>query len=130
MSTRVIRSIPEYRELRKQWYKEGLTVGFVPTMGALHQGHTSLVNKSKFECDITVASIFVNPAQFAPTEDLSKYPRTQDADLRMLQEAETDVLFLPSVEDIYPAGIPLDVSQQQGTFVSVEGKSHQMYAYP
>lgn len=78
--------------------------GFVPTMGALHAGHLSLVEFSKRSCDATVASIFVNPAQFAAGEDLSRYPRPIEADLEMLTAAGTDVVFLPETEAIYPPG--------------------------
>ncbi|KAJ3279612.1 hypothetical protein HK104_001303 [Borealophlyctis nickersoniae] len=95
-------------------------------MGALHEGHLSLARLARKQCDQVVASIFVNPAQFAPTEDLSKYPRTLERDIEMLTEAGVDVVFLPSVPEMYPNGIPLDVKVQQGTFVEVKGKSHQM----
>ncbi|KAI8908958.1 Pantoate-beta-alanine ligase [Gorgonomyces haynaldii] len=95
-------------------------------MGALHQGHISLVQQARRECDIVVASIFVNPAQFAPTEDLAKYPRTEEQDTQMLRDAKADVVLMPPVEEMYPSGITLDVSKQVGTFVSVQGKSHQM----
>ncbi|KAJ3106419.1 hypothetical protein HDU97_006404 [Phlyctochytrium planicorne] len=76
--------------------------------------------------DVVVASIFVNPAQFAPTEDLGKYPRTMEQDISLLQKVGTDVIFAPEVKEMYPSGIVLDVSQQSGTFVEVKGKSHQM----
>lgn len=86
----------------QQKKKQGKTIGFVPTMGALHQGHISLINKSKVECDITVCSIFVNPTQFNDVKDFEKYPITIEQDIYMLEMAECDVLFLPSVEEIYP----------------------------
>ncbi len=79
-------------------------VGFVPTMGALHQGHLSLIQESKQACDITVASIFVNPTQFNDPKDYEKYPVTIDQDCRLLEEAQTDILFLPSVNEMYPNG--------------------------
>ncbi len=81
---------------------EGKTIGFVPTMGALHQGHISLINKSKAQCDVTVCSIFVNPTQFNDAKDFEKYPITIEQDIYMLEIAKCDVLFLPSVEEIYP----------------------------
>ncbi|TPX60011.1 pantoate---beta-alanine ligase (AMP-forming) [Powellomyces hirtus] len=95
-------------------------------MGALHAGHVSLAKLARQQCDKVVASIFVNPAQFAPTEDLAKYPRTQERDVEMLAEQGVDVIFIPTVKEMYPAGIVLDVSDQRGTFVEVKGKSHQM----
>ncbi|CAG8610621.1 2375_t:CDS:2, partial [Ambispora leptoticha] len=120
-------TISSIREWRREQALKGYSVGFVATMGALHAGHLSLVNQAKEKCDQVVVSIFVNPAQFAPHEDLSKYPRTLDTDLESLTETKScDVVFLPSVNDIYPSGIPLEVEKQQGTFVEVLGKSHQM----
>lgn len=86
------------------WRREGQTIGLVPTMGALHTGHQSLVEQSKRECDITVVSIFVNPTQFAPNEDFSSYPRTLDADLTLLKEQGVDLVFTPSLQQLYPDG--------------------------
>src|SRR5687768_18092460 len=84
--------------------QSGKRVGLVPTMGALHAGHMSLVDACHAECDLTVATIFVNPAQFGPNEDFQKYPRTLDSDLELLGKHHADWLFLPAVEEIYPAG--------------------------
>jgi pantoate--beta-alanine ligase len=84
--------------------RNGKTLGFVPTMGALHAGHLSLVRASKSRCKVTAVSIFVNPLQFGASEDLSKYPRTLERDSALLEEAAVDLLFLPSVEEMYPAG--------------------------
>ncbi len=80
----------------------GHTIGFVPTMGALHQGHISLVNQSKKENDFTLVSIFVNPTQFNNPQDLKKYPRTEEIDAELLGNTGVDVLFIPSVEEMYP----------------------------
>ncbi len=88
----------------REFARNGKTLGFVPTMGALHAGHLSLVRASKSRCDATAVSIFVNPLQFGPSEDLSKYPRTLDRDVSLLEEAGVDLLFLPSAEEMYPAG--------------------------
>ena len=83
---------------------KGLSVGFAPTMGALHKGHASLVERSKAECEITVVSIFVNPTQFNNVADLEKYPRTPADDIELLSAVKADVLFMPSAEEIYPNG--------------------------
>jgi pantoate--beta-alanine ligase len=89
------------------------TIGLVPTMGALHAGHLSLVRAARAQCDAVVATIFVNPTQFGPNEDFSKYPRTFEADRSLLEAEKIDILFAPSNEEIYPAGA--------STFVEVEG---------
>ncbi len=81
-----------------------MTIGLVPTMGALHEGHLSLVRRSVAECDYTVATIFVNPTQFGPQEDFSRYPRTLEADLAALAAEGTDLVFVPSAEQIFPPG--------------------------
>lgn len=82
--------------------EQGMTIGFVPTMGALHDGHLSLIRRSKSETGYTVASIFVNPTQFNNPDDLRFYPRTPDADIRMLEKESTDLLFAPAESEIYP----------------------------
>ena len=99
--------------LRKQvaaWKREGARVALVPTMGALHAGHVSLVKMARRRGAKVIASIFVNPAQFAPTEDFSKYPRTFDADCAMLVGANADMVYAPGVGDIYPAGFATTLS--------------------
>lgn len=82
----------------------GRRIGLVPTMGALHEGHLSLVRRARAACDIAVATIFVNPTQFGPKEDFSKYPRTLDSDLAMLKSEGTDLVFVPEKDAIYPPG--------------------------
>lgn len=94
-----ISEIKTYISSQKQQHK---TIGFVPTMGALHQGHISLINESKKVCDITVCSIFVNPTQFNNANDLTRYPRTPEVDRQLLEQAGCDVLYMPDVKDIYP----------------------------
>lgn len=86
------------------WRREGLRIGLIPTMGALHAGHLALVTRSVSECDITAATIFVNPTQFAPHEDLSRYPRTLESDLDGLRNAKCDLVFVPQNEALYPDG--------------------------
>lgn len=96
-----IDSVREWVESRK---RQGHTVGLVPTMGALHEGHFSLVRHSRQRCSATIATIFVNPTQFAPHEDLARYPRTLEADQAGLSAHGADALFVPGVDTIYPSG--------------------------
>jgi pantoate--beta-alanine ligase len=97
----VARTVTDVREALRG--REG-SVGLVPTMGAFHDGHRSLFRAARAECDVVVVSVFVNPAQFAPGEDLSRYPRRLDADLALAEEDGVDLVFAPSGEDMYPAG--------------------------
>ena len=100
----LIHTIKELRDQIKEWKKQGLTVGLVPTMGALHDGHLSLIKKSVEKCSKTVVSVFVNPIQFCPGEDLEKYPRTLDADKKLCEDAGVDIVFAPSPKEMYGEG--------------------------
>ena len=97
-----MRTVADLRKHIALWRKGEVRVGLVPTMGALHQGHMALVAAARAECDRIVASIFVNPKQFAPTEDLGSYPRREAADLEMLRSAGVDLVFIPAVDEMYP----------------------------
>jgi pantoate--beta-alanine ligase len=114
----LIRTIEWMKQTARQARAEGRVVGFVPTMGALHAGHLSLVEAARRESSPVVVSIFVNPKQFAPNEDFAKYPRAFDADRELLEHAGADILFAPTVEEIYPAGFR--------TVVNVEGLSDRL----
>jgi pantoate--beta-alanine ligase len=92
------------RRIVAGWHREGALVGFVPTMGALHAGHLSLVRLARERADRVVASVFVNPTQFGPHEDLARYPRSPERDAALLAEGGCDLLFLPAAETIYPPG--------------------------
>ena len=100
----LVHTIREVREKVREWKKQGLTIGLVPTMGALHNGHKSLIEKSVAKCDKTVVSVFVNPIQFCPGEDLDKYPRTLEADEKLCSEAGVDIVFAPSPNEMYGEG--------------------------
>jgi len=108
----ILSTVNETRTAVRAAREQGKTIGFVPTMGALHDGHISLVHAAKSRCDFVVVSIFVNPTQFGPNEDFSRYPRTFEADRQKLEAEGVDVLFAPSVEEMYPNGAT--------TFVTVE----------
>lgn len=100
----LVHTIEEVRKQVKEWKKQGLTVGLVPTMGALHAGHKSLIDKSVAKCDKTVVSVFVNPIQFCPGEDLDKYPRTLEADEKLCTDSGVDIVFAPSPKEMYGEG--------------------------
>jgi pantoate--beta-alanine ligase len=100
----IVRTIADLRARISVWRVSGARVGLVPTMGALHDGHLSLVRETQRHCAKTVASIFVNPAQFAPHEDFDRYPRALEADAQRLGSVDGDLIFAPSVLEMYPAG--------------------------
>ena len=105
LSLPVARTIADLRETVSGWKRQGFTVGFVPTMGALHDGHLSLVREAGQRADKVVASVFVNPTQFAPTEDLDAYPRQEGRDAELLAGAGCDLLYAPAVAEMYPGGV-------------------------
>lgn len=103
-SIAVVRTVAELRDIAAGWRKSGDTIALVPTMGALHAGHIALVDKARSLAKRSVASIFVNPAQFAPHEDFGRYPRTFDADCAKLKAAGCDLVWAPDVKEMYPDG--------------------------
>lgn len=107
---RVIRSALEMRNARRDSESRGKSWGFVPTMGFLHEGHLSLLDLARADNDVVVMSIFVNPLQFGPDEDFETYPRDEERDLELARQRNVDIVFLPSVEDMYPPGSASRVS--------------------
>ena len=97
----LLNKITEVREEVLKWRKAGLKVGLVPTMGALHEGHLSLIKKAKASCDKVVVSVFVNPIQFGPSEDFDKYPRTLDSDMKLCDAEGVDIVFSPTPKEMY-----------------------------
>jgi pantoate--beta-alanine ligase len=114
----IIHTVTELRQWSRQQRADNKTIGLVPTLGALHAGHASLIHAAHKACDTVAVSIFVNPTQFGPNEDFTRYPRTFDADCKLAEAEGADVIFAPSVEDIYPTGAT--------TFVEVEGLSSRL----
>ena len=104
MAMKVVKSAKQLTDAVMHLKKQGKRVGFVPTMGYLHEGHISLVRRARKECDIVVVSIYVNPLQFGPKEDLKRYPRNLKRDSAMLRKVKTDFLFVPDENEIYPKG--------------------------
>ena len=117
---RVARTKDELRHRVEAWRREGVKIGLVPTMGALHEGHLSLVRIARERGTRVVASVFVNPTQFGPTEDFNRYPRQPEKDAAMLEAAGCDLLFLPSVETLYPPGSATFV-EPAGAALGLEG---------
>ncbi|MBI5024091.1 MAG: pantoate--beta-alanine ligase [Candidatus Omnitrophica bacterium] len=101
---RVIKSVKSIQQFIKKAKAAGKTVGFVPTMGALHDGHRSLLRRCRRENDIVVLSLFVNPGQFGPKEDFAKYPRREPADKKLAKKENVDIIFIPTAKEMYPAG--------------------------
>ena len=114
----IIKTIPRLRELLQSEKQKGKTLGFVPTMGALHAGHASLIRQARRENDLVVLSIFVNPTQFGPREDYKKYPRTLHTDRRMAAQEGVDIIFYPSAKIIYP--------REYLTYIEVNGINTQL----
>ncbi len=115
MSSLLLNNIIDVRQTIKIWKKEGLTIGLVPTMGALHAGHASLIKKAKETCDKVVVSVFVNPIQFGPNEDFDKYPRTIDSDKELCDKIGADIVFAPTPKEMY--GENTRLSNNELTFV-------------
>jgi pantoate--beta-alanine ligase len=114
----IFQSLQETQSACAQLRGEGRVLGFVPTMGALHEGHLSLVRAARAECDVVAVSIFVNPTQFGPNEDYAKYPRTLEQDCRLLEREGVHLVFAPTADEMYPEGA--------STFVLVEGVSERL----
>jgi len=101
---KALRTVSELRAELAPARRSGLRIGLVPTMGALHEGHLSLIRAARIDCEVVVVSVFVNPAQFTDASDLERYPRSEARDAELAELAGTDILFAPSVEEVYPAG--------------------------
>ena len=106
----IVRTVADLRTRINEWHRRGETVGLVPTMGALHDGHLSLVRMSAGKTDRTCATLFVNPKQFNPNEDLATYPRDEAGDIAKLEAEGACLLFAPAVDEMYPAGFATQVS--------------------
>lgn len=107
---RTIRTVAELREALAPERRPGRSIGLVPTMGFFHEGHLELIRAARAECDVVVVSLFVNPTQFGPSEDLSTYPRDEERDAALAEEIGVDVLFAPPLDEVYPAGFTTTVS--------------------
>jgi pantoate--beta-alanine ligase len=107
---RTVRTVSELREALAPARRAGRTIGLVPTMGAFHEGHLSLIRRARRDCDVVVVSLFVNPTQFAPSEDLAAYPRDEQRDAALAEAEGVDVLFAPPVEEVYPDGFATTVT--------------------
>jgi pantoate--beta-alanine ligase len=112
---KILHTVAELRQWARSGHRSGQTIGLVPTMGALHTGHASLIRAARNSCGLVAVSIFVNPTQFGPNEDYDRYPRSLEADCKLAEAAGATVVFAPAVEELYPAGA--------ATFVEVDGLS-------
>ncbi len=119
----IANTVKDVRDVVKEWKRNGLTVGLVPTMGALHEGHASLVTAAAAGCDRVVASVFVNPTQFGEGEDLDSYPRDFERDCGILEERGCHMVFHPSVEEMYPEGYATYVNLESEMTKQLCGKS-------
>jgi pantoate--beta-alanine ligase len=117
----VLRAKDSLRAALEQPRRQGLSIGLVPTMGYLHEGHLSLLRAARAECDLVVMSLFVNPAQFGPGEDLERYPRDEERDLRLAGEAGADLVYAPAVEEVYPDGFATAVEVGDGLTDVLDG---------
>ena len=123
---KIIRTVKEMQETSDTFRKEGKTIGFVPTMGYLHEGHLALVRKARELADVVVASIFVNPIQFGPKEDLTRYPRDFERDRALLEQELTDALYFPDVPEMYPQGYStyVEVKELEDHLCGLSRKGH------
>ncbi|HEY8639028.1 MAG TPA: pantoate--beta-alanine ligase, partial [Solirubrobacterales bacterium] len=110
---KTLRTKAELRQALAEPRREGRTIGLVPTMGYLHEGHLSLLRAARTDCDLVVMSLFVNPTQFGAGEDLDRYPRDEQRDAALAEEAGVDLIYAPSTDDVYPSGY--------ATYVDVAG---------
>ena len=110
MSAPIVRSLDGLREMTRAWRQDGKTIGVVPTMGALHQGHLSLARAAREACDRVIVTIFVNPKQFNNPDDLENYPRTEQDDARKLEPTGVDAIYVPDGDTMYPSGFATNVS--------------------
>src|SRR5436309_1827466 len=106
---RIVRTKADLRSALEPARREGRTIGLVPTMGSLHDGHLSLLRAARQRCDVVVMSLFVNPAQFGPGEDLETYPRDEARDAELAEQAGVDLIYAPPVEEVYPDGFATGV---------------------
>jgi pantoate--beta-alanine ligase len=124
LSMRILKTIDEAQSTCRQTKSQGKRLGLVPTMGALHEGHLSLVRAARLQCDVVAVSIFVNPLQFGPREDLQRYPRDLERDCRLLETEGVSLVFAPSPEEMYPSTGSKD--SQSATLVEVTGLSERL----